>query len=78
MTLSGATTPSVPGSNGNEEVLRIPQSPSTVLSPSDVLEVLPLSGDAVRASTDPVYRANVLFVKVNFIMFETISHHCSE
>ena len=30
MTLSGATTPghSEPGSNGNEEVPRIPQSPS--------------------------------------------------
>ena len=37
-TLSGATTPgqSVPGSDGNEGVLRIPQSPSiTGTSPSD-------------------------------------------
>ena len=44
MTLSSATTPgqSGPGSNGNERVLRIPQSPSiTGTSPSDCLMSYP-------------------------------------
>ena len=44
MALSGATTPgqSGPGSNGNERVLRIPQSSSiTGTSPSDCLMPYP-------------------------------------
>ena len=44
MALSGATTPgqSGPGSDGNEGVLRIPQSPSiTGTSPSDCLVSYP-------------------------------------
>ena len=62
-TLSDATTPdqSGPGSDGNEEVLRIPQSPGiTGASPSDCL--MPYSGDSLvvgesylSAELQPVY-----------------------
>ena len=42
-TLSGVTTPSKngPGSNGNEEVLYIPQDSKTGASPSDCLMSYP-------------------------------------
>ena len=58
--LSGATTPgqSVPGSNGNEGVIHIPQSSRTRSSPSDCLVsypehslgFLPLCRDAVDSA----------------------------
>ena len=64
--LSGATTPGQrgPGSDGNEEVLHIPQSSSTaVTSPSDCLmsypghslggEVLPLCRGTVNVFYSP-------------------------
>ena len=43
MTLSATTTlaQSGPGNTGNEGVLRIPQSPSTEASPSDILVLYP-------------------------------------
>ena len=59
-TLSGATTPgqSGPGSDGNEGVLRIPQSISiTVVSPSDCLMSYPehLMGSYPSAEMQSVY-----------------------
>ena len=73
-TLSGATTPeqSRSGSDGNEEVLRIPQSSNiTGTSPSDCLvsypgligEVLPLGRDVVGVFYSPIQNSSryVLF-----------------
>ena len=54
MALSGSTSPgqSGPGSNGNEEVIRIPQSPSiTGTSPSDSFVSYP--GHSMRGGSYP-------------------------
>ena len=59
MALSGATTPGQcgPGSNGNEGVLRIPQSSSTArTSPSECLVSYP--GHSVGGGLTPLQRCN--------------------
>ena len=66
MNLSGSTTPgkSEPGSNGNEGVLRIPQSSSiTGVSPSDCLISYP--GYFLGTIYQPL-RSGRIWHKVNF------------
>ena len=87
LTLLGATTPgqSRPRSNGNEEVLCIPQSPSiTGISPSDCLvsyqdthwgAVLPLCRGAVSVFYSPSRLGKILIVMLllNVILISIVN-----